>query len=191
MSDNADSNKLSTTAGVTTVYSSTLLRNVGFNPKQAALLNAPSGVVSIVSTLLAGYLVRSGGRRWIWIPVCISPAIVGGALMSFVRGKGGVLSGVWSVNTTVATLPMIYQWLSANVAGHTKRPFAMALLAGSFNVGNIIGPQTFQARDAPQYIPAKVTVFCDTRGRCCLRSAPEALLPVGEPSKRQAGRTTS
>lgn len=79
--------------------------------------------------------------------------------MSFVQGKGGVLSGVWLVNTTVATLPMIYQWLSANVAGHTKRPFAMALLAGSFNVGNIIGPQTFQARDAPQYIPAKVTVF--------------------------------
>ena len=36
---------------------------------------------------------------------------------------------------------------------------AVALVAGSFSVGNIIGPQTFQARDAPGYIPAKITVL--------------------------------
>ena len=36
---------------------------------------------------------------------------------------------------------------------------ASALIAGSFSVGNIIGPQTFQARDAPQYRPAKITVL--------------------------------
>lgn len=28
----------------------------------------------------------------------------------------------------------------------------------SFCVGNVIGPETFQAKDAPQYIPAKVTI---------------------------------
>ena len=36
---------------------------------------------------------------------------------------------------------------------------AVALVAGSFSVGNIIGPQTFQARDAPGYIPAKIAVL--------------------------------
>ena len=36
---------------------------------------------------------------------------------------------------------------------------AIALIAGSFGVGNIIGPQTFQARDAPGYIPAKIAVL--------------------------------
>ena len=35
----------------------------------------------------------------------------------------------------------------------------MALVSGSFSVGNIIGPQTFQARDAPGYIPAKIAVL--------------------------------
>lgn len=29
----------------------------------------------------------------------------------------------------------------------------------SFSLGNILGPQTFQARDAPQYTPAKVAVL--------------------------------
>ena len=79
--------------------------------------------------------------------------------MSFVQNKRGVLAGVWLVNSTVATMPIIYQWVAANNAGHTKRPLAMALIAGSFGVGNVIGPQTFQARDAPQYIPAKITVL--------------------------------
>ena len=36
---------------------------------------------------------------------------------------------------------------------------AASLVAGSFGVGNIIGPQTFQARDAPGYIPAKIVVL--------------------------------
>ena len=35
----------------------------------------------------------------------------------------------------------------------------MALVSGSFSVGNIIGPQTFQVRDAPRYIPAKIAVL--------------------------------
>jgi len=47
----------------------------------------------------------------------------------------------------------------ANTAGHTKRAFASALVAGSFSVGNIIGPQTFQAKDAPEYRPAKIAVL--------------------------------
>jgi len=36
---------------------------------------------------------------------------------------------------------------------------AGALISAAFCVGNIIGPQTFQAKDAPQYIPAKITVL--------------------------------
>jgi H+/gluconate symporter-like permease len=63
------------------------------------------------------------------------------------------------VNAVVATLPILYQWTAANCAGHTKRAFASALVAGSFSVRNIIGPQTFQARDAPEYHPAKIAVL--------------------------------
>jgi hypothetical protein len=47
----------------------------------------------------------------------------------------------------------------ANVAGRTKRIVASALIAGSFSIGNIIGPQTFQAKDAPEYRPAKIIVL--------------------------------
>lgn len=33
----------------------------------------------------------------------------------------------------------------------------MVLVSGDFSVGNMIGPQTFQARDVPGYIPASNT----------------------------------
>lgn len=52
----------------------------------------------------------------------------------------------------------------ANVSGHTKRSVAAALVAGSFSIGNIIGPQTFQARDAPGYRPAKIAVMATQGG---------------------------
>lgn len=81
--------------------------------------------------------------------------------MSFLpkSNTAGVLIGIYLVNAIVATLPILYQWTMANCAGHTKRAFASALVAGSFSVGNIIGPQTFQSRDAPEYRPAKIAVL--------------------------------
>jgi hypothetical protein len=33
-----------------------------------------------------------------------------------------------------------------------------AIVLMSFCIGNIIGPETFRAKDAPQYIPAKITI---------------------------------
>lgn len=81
--------------------------------------------------------------------------------MSFLPedNTAGLLIGIYLVNAIVAPLPVIYHWTAANCAGYTKRAFASATVAGSFSIGNIIGPQTFQARDAPEYRPAKIAVL--------------------------------
>jgi TRAP-type C4-dicarboxylate transport system permease small subunit len=62
---------------------------------------------------------------------------------------------------------ILNQWIMANVSGGTKRAFAAALISGSFSLGNIIGPQTFQAKDAPDYRPAKIAVMA-TQAGCAL-----------------------
>jgi hypothetical protein len=51
----------------------------------------------------------------------------------------------------------VIKQLSA-VAGHTKKITMNAIVLMSFCVGNVVGPETFQAKDAPQYIPAKITI---------------------------------
>jgi hypothetical protein len=61
---------------VVTTYSATLIRNMGYDPKQAALMNMPSGAVSIFFTLLVGYGVRKQSHRWAWIIACLLPAYV-------------------------------------------------------------------------------------------------------------------
>ncbi len=40
---------------------------------QSALMNMPSGAVSIFFTLLVGYGVRKQSNRWAWIIVCVIP----------------------------------------------------------------------------------------------------------------------
>ncbi|KAK2592257.1 hypothetical protein QQS21_010044 [Conoideocrella luteorostrata] len=158
---------LSVSSGVVTTYSATLIKTIlsdespAYASKKAALLNMPSGVVSIFFTLLVGFGVRKQSHRWAWIIACIIPAIIGGALMSFLpkTNKAGLLAGVYLVNAVVAPLALFYNWTVANCAGATKRAFAAAVVSGSFSIGNIIGPQTFQARDAPDFRPAKLAVM--------------------------------
>ena len=81
--------------------------------------------------------------------------------MSFLpaTNHAGLLAGIYMVNVIVPTVIINYQFTAANVAGHTKRAFSTVLAAFAFGVGNIIDPQTFQARDAPLFIPAKITVL--------------------------------
>jgi MFS-type transporter involved in bile tolerance (Atg22 family) len=114
-----------------------------------------------MTTLAVGYGIRYTSNRWAWLVVCCVPGIIGGGLMSFApsNGHAALLAGIYLVNTITATLIIIYQWTMANVAGRTKRIVASALIAGSFSIGNIIGPQTFQAKDAPEYRPAKIIVL--------------------------------
>lgn len=92
--------------------------------------------------------------------------MLGGALMSFLpsSNKAGVLIGIYLVNSIVATLAIIYQWTVANLAGQTKRTMGSVIVAASFSVGSILGPQTFRAKDAPQYKSAKITVLATQGG---------------------------
>ena len=80
--------------------------------------------------------------------------------MSFAsQRQAAQLAGIYLVNGITAALIIVYQWTASNVAGHTKRVISVALISASFSVGNIIGPQTFRAKDAPQYTPAKIIVL--------------------------------
>ena len=46
-----------------------------------------------------------------------------------------------------------------------------AIVLMSFCIGNIIGPETFQDDDAPQYIPAKITIVAVLSVSICLTVA--------------------
>ncbi|KAK3897652.1 major facilitator superfamily domain-containing protein [Staphylotrichum tortipilum] len=182
---------LSVSSGVVTTYSATLIRSLKYDSKQSALMNTPSGAVSIFFTLFVGFGIRLQSHRWAFIIACIIPAIIGGALMSFLpnTNRAGCLAGIYLTNAVVAPLAIFYNWTMANIGGSTKRAFAAAVISGSFSIGNIIGPQTFQARDAPDFRPAKLAVM-GTQAGCAFTTFLLFLYYVWQNKKRTSDSET-
>ena len=52
--------------------------------------------------------------------------------------------------------------VSSNVAGYTKKQLTGAILFTGYCVGNIIGPQTFRASEAPYYHSAYIAYVLST-----------------------------
>jgi hypothetical protein len=54
---------------------------------------------------------------------------------------------------------LIYAWVAANYAGHTKKITINAVVLVAYGAANIIGPLTFTGASAPTYLPAKIIVM--------------------------------
>ncbi|ORY08602.1 major facilitator superfamily domain-containing protein [Clohesyomyces aquaticus] len=147
--------------GAVSSYQATLIKGFGFNSKTTALLQLPSGCCSVISILMATYLAGRFDQRGLNIITLLVPGILGGALMAFLPGdnKAGKLIGIYLTNCIGASLPLLYSWVSANFAGHTKKVTMNAILLMSFCAGNMIGPLTFRKKDAPDFVPAKIAII--------------------------------
>ncbi|KAL4899374.1 hypothetical protein BDW74DRAFT_183772 [Aspergillus multicolor] len=147
-------------SGVITTFSSILIQGFGYSSKESALLNMPSGIVSIVCTMASTYGIAKGYSRWLSINILLVPTLLGSCLMSFLptTNQVGCLAGIYMVNATVAPLALIFAWTGANYKGYTMKVAGTTLISAAFSIANIIGPQTFQAKDAPGYTPAKTTL---------------------------------
>jgi MFS family permease len=88
-------------SGVITTFSAILILGFGYDSKESALLNMPSGVVSIASTMISTIAIAKGFSRWLAIDLLLLPTLLGSCLMSFLptSNKGGCLAGIYLVNT--------------------------------------------------------------------------------------------
>ncbi|KAI1841062.1 hypothetical protein JX266_012720 [Neoarthrinium moseri] len=147
-------------SGVVTAYSATILTSFGYTPKQAALLNIPSGAVNIICVLCYSFIVRYYGYRWLVNAGAGVVGVTAAALMCFLpnSNRSGLLAGLYLINVLPGATTIAFQWLTCNTAGHTKRTYATAGLNAAFAIGNIIGPLTFRAQDAPNFRPAKLAL---------------------------------
>jgi len=162
---------LATNAGVTVGYSATLIKNWGYTSKQATLLNMPGAAFSAIAILGPGWAIRHGiGHRWAWVCLTLAPATMGAALMSFLpnSNRAGLLAGIFLINFFSGSMTVFWNWTPANVAGATKRAFVTAMLAALSATGSAIGPQAFQAKDAPEYRPAKIMAMSVMAVSFCL-----------------------
>ncbi|RAL15869.1 uncharacterized protein BO97DRAFT_475485 [Aspergillus homomorphus CBS 101889] len=96
-------------------------------------------------------------QRLFWCIVGHIPSIVGANLMATTR-KNPALIGNYLSGGILIGWTTILGLTSTNVAGSTKKITVSCIQTVVYLVGNIISPQTFQAKDAPRYLPPKISI---------------------------------
>lgn len=116
------------------------------------------------------------------IVISIIPTLVGAAMLVGLNGsgqKGALLFGMTS--TTIlksfrtkmfykipatyivgfygSSLAIIYAYNASNTSGHSKKVTVNAMTLAAFSLGNVIGTETFQPKDAPDFIPGKISIL--------------------------------
>ena len=153
-------------------FSSILLTTFGYTSKQALILNTPQGAIGAVIVLLVGYLSDKWRDRSLVMLLCILPTILGGALMvgldpkGIPKNKAGLLAASFLTGTFGAAFMLLLAWNASNIAGHSKKVIANAMTLIAFCVGNILGTQTFQQKQAPGYNSGKISIIATLSALC-------------------------
>lgn len=114
-------------------------------------------------TLLSGGFIATTfeGKfhsRFACIIVANTVCILGAGLLVGLSdaNKWGRLVALWLCYFQGLGFSMSLTMVSSNIAGYTKKQITGAVLFTGYCVGNIIGPQTFKASEAPGYHSAYI-----------------------------------
>ena len=69
------------------------------------------------------------------------------------------LVAIYLTGSYGSSLSTIYAYNASNTSGHTKKSTINAITLVAFSVGNIIGAEIFLPKDAPDYVPGKITIL--------------------------------
>lgn len=142
---------------IATSFGNILVTGMGYSRTDSLLLVTPLGAYEIVVLIGVTYLAtRTQQRLWCCILTHI-PSIVGAILMA-TTDKAPALVGYYLSGGIPIGWTTILALQASNVAGSTKKITVTTIGTIAYTVGNIISPQTFQAKDAPRYLPAKIAI---------------------------------
>ncbi|KAK5113974.1 hypothetical protein LTR62_003097 [Meristemomyces frigidus] len=153
-------------------FSSILLTTFGYTSQQALIMSMPSGAIGVVFVLFSGWLSDKLQDRSLVMFICIIPTILAGAMMigfdpnGTPLNKSALLAASFLSGTFGAAFMLLLAWNASNIAGHTKKVTTNALTMVSFAVGNILGTQTFQQKQAPGYKSGKIAIIATLSALC-------------------------
>jgi len=145
--------------GITT-FGSIIIKSFGFNSRLSLLLGMPGGAVDIMAKLGFTYLSDKLLDRTLPATIAILIPMVGGIMMITIpqSAKEALLVGYYFISAAGASWGLVMVMISNNTLGYTKKATVNGLQILAYGAGNWIGPQTFQASDAPEYKKGKTLV---------------------------------
>lgn len=112
--------------GAVSSFQSLIISSLGFSDEVVALLQIPSGVISVSSVLMATWLAGKYNARALniifWSAI---GGVLGGGLLAFLPSdnQAGKLVGNYLAQVVGAFLPCMYSFAGANVAVSSYPPF--------------------------------------------------------------------
>lgn len=146
--------------GAINTFSVTIIGSLGFDSKQAALMQMPVGVSSFLAIIILMYLIvyfKDKHRTLIFIGLLLI-AIVGYFMLIFSKNKIANLFAVYFGNAGTCVITLIYSWNNRNTAGYTKRLARNCFTMICIAIGCLIGPQLFKT-DLGRFLPAKIALL--------------------------------
>ncbi|KAL3477419.1 putative MFS transporter [Aspergillus californicus] len=151
-------------SGAVTTFGSIIFNGMGFNTFASLLLNMPIGALAFICVLVSGYIGRRvpNSRLYVVSGACV-PVILGSCLVWQLPDsyRAARIIGFYLINFFSSAWVQCIAMGTSNVAGHTKKAIMAAGTFIGYSLGNIIGPLTFDANDAPRYDAGfQATVIC-------------------------------
>ncbi|BGP25107.1 MFS transporter, allantoate permease [Rhodotorula toruloides] len=150
---------INTLNGGITSFFSILISSLGFDVLDSLLYGAPGGAVVVVAVIFFLWLGDRIKMRCLCGMIPLTIGLVGILLIWLLpfhykvgRLIGYYISGIGSVGFIV-----VLSLIGSNVAGSTKKATVLALFFIFYSIGNLCGPQSWRAKDAPRYAPALAT----------------------------------
>ncbi|KXN86780.1 hypothetical protein AN958_09661 [Leucoagaricus sp. SymC.cos] len=148
--------------GAISNFSNLIIKSFGYTTKQTLILSTPGGAVAAAMTLFCGWYSDKKNERMVPIVFALLPTILSAALLvgfNHTGQKGVLLFAIYLSGTFGSSLSTVYAYNASNTSGHTKKSTINALTMFAFSIGNIVGSEIFQPKDAPDYIPGKIAIM--------------------------------
>ncbi|ERT01980.1 hypothetical protein HMPREF1624_00275 [Sporothrix schenckii ATCC 58251] len=148
--------------GITNFFSQ-LIVSFGFTNEQSLLLGAPAGLIEAAALAGCGILGDRLHNRLLVSIAGVAASFIGMLLVAVLNNSPGQrigrLIGCLLMQMSPTSFVALLSLIATNIAGWTKKTTVAAMYLIAYCVGNIIGPQVFRAKDAPDYRPAEITIL--------------------------------
>ncbi|WWC69114.1 uncharacterized protein I206_103050 [Kwoniella pini CBS 10737] len=143
-------------------FNSLIVQSLGYTVKEVTLLAIPTGVISWVSSLIFARLSTKTRKPVLCTIAAVLICLAGTIMLKQIprSNKGGSLAALFIMYCYWA--PYIIFGSSiiyANVSGTSKKVAVYGISYWGYCVGNLIGPQTFRATEAPLYKSAVLSML--------------------------------
>ena len=132
-----------------------ILKGFGLSPFQTILYNMIPGAIGIVTLMITAFVItKTKLKSPVLFVVSLFPLAAAIALDLLPRGaahKHKLLTVYFILQVFQCITPILFTWIFANTAGHTKKTTMTGLIYVGLCTGNIVGPQLYKAAEKPYY----------------------------------------